>query len=275
MSSIHVVSKERHAGKRLQRYTSYAHTAGDAVAPLALDEIARACVAMPIAFMAAKGGGVPVGLLGLEPGRNLLVADDGHWLADYIPAAYRSHPFALGATKEGEPVLCVLEDSGLLSDSVGEPLFDESGERAPFLTDVLNFMIDVATRRQAAQRVCNVLQKHRLMQPWPIKRQTDAGEQVFEGLFRIDKTVLNQLSSDAFHELRVAGALPVVYCHLLSMQHLPKLAQLHQHAQKQQTDQAALSLAPGGELDLEFLNNGGTVAFGALDQSVMQVEVHS
>lgn len=276
MTHIHVVAKARHAHKRWQRYTSYAHTAADAVAHLVLPELSRACMAMPIGFMATKGGLAPVAIQGLEPGKNLFVAHDGQWLADYIPAAYRSYPFVLGATEDGKPVLCVIENSGLLSDTVGEPFFDDRGEPAAFLKKVLDFMVQVSIRRRATQRICSVLQKHDLIVPWPFERQTDAGVQMVDGLHRVDRGALNALSADAFQELRAAGALPALYCHLLSMQHLPKLADLARFAHIQSAEHVTSTLAPAGDLDLEFLNNDGTLCFGEPARSILQgQEVYS
>ena len=265
MANIHVVAKERHAGKRCQRYTSYAHTADHAVAHLVLPELSRASVAMPIGFIEVKGGLAPVAIQGLEPGRNLFVADDGRWLADYIPAAYRSHPFALGATEEGQPVLCVLEDSELLSDISGEPFFNENGEQTHFLNEVLSFLVQVAIQRRATQRVCSVLRDYGIVQPWPFKRTGGNGEQSIGGLYRVDQTALKNLSAAAFQEIRLAGALPVIYCQLLSMQHLAKL---HQLAQMRTADQDAMSPKHDGDLDLEFLNNAGTISLGMLDPAL-------
>lgn len=265
MSNIHVVAQDRHAGKRWQRYTSYRHAATDAVAHLVVSELSRACVAMPIGFIFVKGGLAPVAVQGLEPGRNLFVNDDGHWLVDYIPAAYRSYPFALGATQAGEPVLCVREDGGLLSDSSGEPFFDEQGERTSFLKEVLDFMTQVAAQRHATQRICSLLQEHKLIEPWPIKRQTESGERIVQGLYRIDKAALARLSSDALQAVKVAGALPVIYCQLLSMQHMSKLHQLARWCKANHEPEA---LASDGALDLEFLNNQGTVCFGQFDQDL-------
>src|SRR5690606_6956958 len=127
MSEVHVVTKERHGMKRWRRYDTYLHAAQDAASPLVLTELARACIALPIGPMEIRDCVVPVALLGLEPGRNVFVDANGTWTAAYIPAAYRSYPFALGATAGAEPVLCVREDSNLLS-AEGEPFFDAHGE---------------------------------------------------------------------------------------------------------------------------------------------------
>lgn len=259
MLNVQVVQPERHVGLRWQRFGSYEHAAADAVAHLVLPEISRACVAMPIGFIMAREKLVPVAVQGLEPGRNLFVAEDGRWLGGYIPAAYRSHPFALGSTREGQPILCVLEDSDLLGKSGGEPFYDEHGQQAPCLKQVLEFMIEVSRQRQATQRVCAALQKHSLIEPWIFKSATDAGERHVEGLYRVDKVALKALSARGFEELRLAGALPVIYCQLLSMQHLPNL---HRMAQDGRSGIQARPPAIDGDLDLEFLSSGETVSFG-------------
>ncbi|RTZ43173.1 peptidase [Candidimonas sp. SYP-B2681] len=261
MPDIKVVSRESHADKRWQRYTSYSFADGDAVAQLVVQELPKAAMVLPVGFVAVGDGFLPVAVQGLQPGKNLLVAADGRWLGGYIPAAYRSYPFMLANTEDGQQVLCFIEDSGLLSDTEGESFFAEDGEPAQSVKDVLNFLTQVFANRQATQRICEALQKHNLIQPWPITLQTDAGEQVVEGLHRIDEAALNSLSAEAFDEVRQAGALPVAYCQLLSMQHLPKLGQLAQaHAAQQLTSLET----PDGELDLEFLNDGGTISFGGL-----------
>jgi hypothetical protein len=105
------------------------------------------------------------------------------------------------------------------------------------------------------------LQKHQLIQHWPIKLQTTAGEQAVEGLFRIDETALNQLPAEALLELRNTGALLCAYCQLLSMQHLQTFGQLAAaHAQADAKAQAALP-TQNGELDLSFLNGSETLKF--------------
>lgn len=258
MANLQAVSRERHAGKRWQRYTSYFFAAADAVVPLVAQELPKACMAVPLGFIAAGEAIVPVAVQGLQPGKNLWVSSEGRWLAQYIPAHYRGYPFVLANTEDGQQVLCIDEDSGLLSDTEGEAFFDADDKPMKAVQDVLGFLTQIATNREATQRVCQVLQKHQLVQPWPIKIQNDGGEQNIEGLQRIDEAALNSLPADAFTEVRDAGGLLVAYCQLLSMQHLQKLGGL---AREQTAQQKSLPQTPTGDLDLEFLNNDDTIKF--------------
>ncbi len=261
MSSLHPVSVSRHGSRRWLRYSSYAFTAGDAVCPLVAQELPRAAMALPLAFVASGEEVVPVAVLGLQPGRNLFVAPDGRWLGGYVPAAYRGYPFALANTADGQQVLCIDEDSGLLVDREGEAFFAEDARPAAVLADVLNFLTQVATNRQATRHACTLLREHGVVQPWPVKLQTAEGEQAVAGLLRIDEAALNALPAEAFVALRDAGALSLAFCQLLSMQHLAKLGPL---AQAHERAAQAVAPQPAAELDLEFLNQGGTISFGNL-----------
>ena len=259
MANYVAVTRSQHQGLRWKRFESYHFAGTDALAPLVVQELPRACMHLPIGFTVQGQAYMPVGLLGLATGHNLLVGADGRWVGGYVPACYRSYPFALGTNADtGEQVLCVDTDSGLVNEFSGEAFFQEDGTPAPAVQEVLGFLTQVQQNRQATARVCQALQAANVIQPWPLSVPGPEGEaRVVNGLFRIDEAALNALPAADFEALRRAGALPVAYCQLLSMQHLAHLQALHR--QHQQSDDW-LSV-PAGELDLEFLNDD-TIKFG-------------
>lgn len=261
MPNFQAVSKAAYANKRWKRYSSYTFAANDAVAPLVAHELPRAMMHLPIGFMKQQDVFVPVAVLGLQPGQNLFVAPDGRWIGGYTPAAYRGYPFQLATSAEGQSVLVIDDGSGLITDmqDEGEAFFDDEGNPAKPVKDVLDFLGQVQANRAATERTCAVLGEHQLIQPWPITVQGASGERKVEGLYRIDEAALNAAPASVFEALNRVGALPVAYCQLLSMQHLQTLGKLaHAH---QQAAQPVLTTA-SGDLDLEFLNNGGTISFG-------------
>lgn len=261
MSNIQAVSYSRYAGKRWQRYTNYAFAAQDVLVPLIAQELSKVMMHMPIAFMSTETGFVPVAVLGLVPGKNLFVAPDGRWLTGYVPALYRGYPFQVLCSDKGEHMLCINEDSGLITEGpTGESFFDEDGQLAKSVRDLMGFFKKIMIGHTGSVQCCQVLQKHGLIQPWTVTLQTDdAGEHQVKGLFRINGEALDTLAAEALHELKQSGALTLAYCQLFSMQHLPVLGQLMQaHAR------VVPSSTPSEELDLEFLNNGGTISFGNL-----------
>lgn len=259
MSKLQAVTPQKHGALRWKRVASYAFAAQDAVAPVVAHEVSRAMMSMPLAFVKRAKDFMLMAVQGLAKGSNLFVAPDGRWLGGYIPSAYRGYPFQLANTPEGQQVLCVIEGSGLLSEMEGELFFGEDDQPSQAVKDVLGFLTQVAQNRQVTERICALLDKHQLIQPWPIKARTDDGEREIDGLYRIDEAALNQLPAEALKELQQGGALPLAYCQLLSMQHLPLLGQL---AQAHAARQVALPQTPGGELDLSFLSKNGTFSFG-------------
>lgn len=264
MPKYQAVSKSTHANLRWQRYGSYTFAAHDTVAPLVVQELPKACMTLPVALIQQDGKFTPVAVQGLQSGQNLFVAPDGRWIGPYTPAEYRGYPFALAKAKNEQLVLCVDADSGLVGEGYTERFFDEQGAPSPVVKDVLSFLQQVKQNRELTQRLCAVLDAEGLIQPWPISLNSESGEQPIEGLYRIDEAKFNSLDAQALYRVHQSGALPLVYCQLLSMQHLQglgKLAQAHAQA-KVQAAKASLPTTSNGELDLEFLNNNDTISFG-------------
>ncbi len=267
MPNYQAITKNHHGSKRWLRFTSYAHAEREAIMPLSAAELPKAMMSLPVCFIRQDDAYVLAAVMNVTPGKNLLVAPSGQWVGAYVPAACRSFPFILGKTQEGQPVLCIDEDAGMVTDgSEGEPFFGEDGEPAKAVLDVMSFLTQFEQGRQAAAASCAVLAKYDLIQPWPIKLRSDTGETSVEGLFRVDEIALNALPAEALLEVRNAGGLNIAYCQLLSMQHiamLGKLAEMHANAKAQAVAPASVSPA-AGELNLDFLNKGETINLGGL-----------
>ena len=265
MPTFHAVTPATHAARRWKRHSSHAFAARDALAPLVAHELPRAALHLPLAFVAQGGVFTPVAVLGIAPGLNLFVAPDGRWLGGYTPAVYRAYPFALAGLPDGQQVLAFDADSGLLTETGGEPFFAADGNPAPGVKGVMGFLTQVRTHQAQTTRICQVLAEHALLQPWPIAVQGAGGARRIEGLLHIDEAALNALPADALKALQQAGALSVAYCQLLSEQHLPRLGALAGARRKAAAAPApALPTTPAGELDLSFLSRNGTLGLGGL-----------
>lgn len=265
MPNYTVVSRTTHADKRWKPFSDYAFASGEATVPLLLAEFAKAALGLPIAFTRQGNGYFPVAVLGLAPGKNYFVTPEGRWIGNYVPAALRSYPFRLADANDGSKVLCVDEDSGLVaSGGDGEAFFTEDSNPAPGITRLLDFITQLDQNQAKTHSACTALNALNLIVPWEITLQTDSGNQEIQGLFKIDESVLNVLSDEDFVSLRKPGALSMAYCQMISMQHLPVLGQIAQARAKADAAKEAFMQPLSGELDLEFLNKGGTISFGNL-----------
>ncbi|ARU01720.1 SapC family protein [Yoonia vestfoldensis] len=224
MPRYELITKSGFAAQAWRRYDNHAFAATDAVAPLLVQELAKACMSLPIAFLQQGDAFVPHAVQGLEAGRNLFVVN-GTWVGPYTPAAYRGYPFALAQGDGDDLHLCIDMDSGLVGagDGFDQPFFDDAGEAAQPVKDALNFLQQIHNNRAVTKRVCAALAAEDLFQPWPLKVQGPNGERRVDGLFRIDEARLNSLDADALARVQKAGGLPVAYCQLLSMGNIQTL----------------------------------------------------
>lgn len=258
-SSFVPISRQRHAQLFWQRPSDLTRAAQSALIPLVISEIARAQANLPIAFVADGETFRPVAVAGLHTGKNLLVAPDGRWLGRYVPARLRSYPFALGHTQDQQKILMILEPEGLAQPkAAGAEAFFVDDKPAPFLGEVLNFLIELDHAEQATQRALTTLQSHGLIEPWPIQVVIKGRSEDIRGLYRINEALLSQLPGETFGQLRVDGALLLAYAQLMSMQNLPDLVRL---AELHAAHESRVPVNQKGELDLEFLNQGGTLRF--------------
>ena len=253
MPNFQAITRTGYANRHWKRPSSYAFAQREALIPLAVTELPPAAMSLPIALIARGDVFFPAAVTSFLPDSNRFLAPTGRWTGGYIPAYLRAYPFALVKAQNGQHVLCVDADSPLLSDHEGEPFFAADGQPGAALAGILEFLEKVAAGRAAGERACAALHKHQLIQAWPIQVQSSSGPRNVNGLFRVDEAALNALPTEAFEEIRKAGALPLAYCQLLSMQHAPRLLRLAEAPQ-----------APADKPALDALNQGGTLRFGPL-----------
>jgi hypothetical protein len=223
-----MLSPSRHGHLRWNRYDSYGFASGRHLVGLAAAELSRAALSLPLTFVQQGEHWSLCALVGLLPGQNLYVGPGGQWLATYIPATLRGHPFHLGW--EGtNATLGLDEDSELLvADGSGEPIFDEAGDLSEPVRQVWSFLSATAESLLSLEAACRILAEAGVIVPWPITIQGTDGAHTVSGLHQIDEAALNALDDAAFGRLRRSGVLGVAYAQLLSMGNLADLGKLAQ-----------------------------------------------
>lgn len=256
------ISQSVFGTKYFKRFDSYAFTRENVVVPLVLRELVRASLAMPFGFIKTQEDFLPVAILGLENKQNYFVDSEGRWLGRYVPAAFRGHPFSLANDPENKKILCFDVESGLLTDEGGEPFFDVSGKPSDAIKDILNFLTQVELNQQATRQMCGLLARHGLFEPWQIKMDAGSDNPAFsiEGVLKINEGAFNRLGEKEVYALHQGGALAVIYCQLLSVQHLSTLGKLAQARAAVKRD-ASLPKTDAGDLDLSFLADDTTLSF--------------
>lgn len=256
MPNYEFVSKELHKNKRWKPISNFNFASRDALCPLVMLETTKAALHLPIAFSKT---GEHFGLFAVQSfdaSSNYLVDGEGRWLAGYIPAAYRGYPFALVSTDAEKQVLGIDTDSGLLNSSEGNIFFNEKDEPSAQIVEILDFLSQIAANHSITHTLCLMLEELDLLEPWPISIKRGEDDVAVEGLYRVNEEKFNSIDTDALANLRDKGALPLIFCQLISMQNLTRIAQL--------ANPPATATKLAEEVSFDIASDYGSISFEGL-----------
>lgn len=240
------LNPSRHARLRLVGKPGYDFARTAHAIPVMAAEMPAAMRSYPIVFVGEPL--MPVIVTGIRNRQNLFVGEDGAWSEPhYVPGYVRRYPFVLAGEETAERLtLCIDRDSDRVVEGDGgiegaAPLF-EDGEPSEATRKVLAFCEHYQAMLNATRAVVARVAGHGLFAQRQSNVKLATGEEIKLTDFQvIDEDKLGALADEAFLDLRRAGALPLVYCHLASMNSWPNL--LHQAGVRHA---AAGAGAPGG-----------------------------
>lgn len=224
-SNIVPLSRERHGNKRIIRPETYLFAKTTHMAPILVNEFTRAAANYPIVFLKTGDEYMSYAMLGLTNDENLFVDEAGRWDAAYVPAVIRRAPFASGKKPGSDDLMvCIDERSEFLSETEGEPLFDESGQPGTVVKEAQKYLADLHGAGQMTERFCRLLAEKDLLNPlnWKIKG-VDGASQNITGAFAVNEGKFNALSDDDFLSMRKSGAIQLIYAHMLSLPQIDRL----------------------------------------------------
>ena len=242
MSSYIPVTPETHSDKSWTGFERYHFAVNDQFVPIISAELNKAVQHFPLAFCKHNAQYVLVSVQSLFPGQNMMIATDGRWFGEYVPAFYRSYPFRLARSEGHENlILCVDEESGLVHEDVsfGKRFFNEHNEITESVKNVLNFLTQIEQSKSATDLAVSALADAGLITEWNLKVRMGEEEKPVIGLYMVDEPKLNSIDDQTFLHLRKTGALPIAYAQLFSMNNIQmfdKLIKLKEQMDKQQEE---------------------------------------
>lgn len=238
-TQLATINKDRHAATKVKPTNGFQYAARFHVASVLAHEFPRAASIYPVVFLKDQASGryQPVALLGLEEGQNLFVDDAGRWKASYVPAVIRRYPFALAAAGDDATfAVCIDEGSSLVNQEEGLPLFDEQGQPAQALQNVVKYLSELQQMDAQTQAFCQFLAEQDLLVP--LNMQLQLGQEIknVQGAFAINEAKLAALTDEQFIQMRQRGYLPAVYAHLVSLTQVERLLMLQGDARNNQVE---------------------------------------
>jgi hypothetical protein len=190
---------------------------------LAAVEIPAAAREYAIVFAGNDEAVVPVVILGIKDNENLYLDEKGAWNANYVPAFVRRYPFVFSQSEDAKTfTLCVDEQSAAFNkEGRGERLFDDEGEKTPYLDNVLKFLEDYQAQIARTQAYCKKLKDLDLLESMKADLTLDDGtKHSLTGFMAVSREKLKKLSPEKLAELVKTDELELTYDHLQSMSHL-------------------------------------------------------
>ncbi len=218
--SITPLNRDQHRDLRLGSPAQpFAFARTTHLIPALIEEFGAAARHVPIVFLPGGQQPTPLFLVGLRPGANSFVDEQGRWTGGYIPAFVRRYPFIYGDV-EGHPQPIVCIDTGFdgFSQEAGESLFGPDGAETPRLLERVKFVNDYYVSAKQTDVFSARLREFDLLRPITIETKAPGGENaVIHGLFAIDEPKFMALPDETFLALRAAGFLPAIYAHFISL----------------------------------------------------------
>jgi hypothetical protein len=213
-----VLRADKHKNLSLRKDVTYDFARAANSLPINAAEMPRAVRHFPIVFT-DNSNPFPVIVVGLRGGSNLFVEKDGSWAKGvYSPAYVRRYPFVFMKNANQKTLtLCIDRESDRIKENRDNPFFVD-GKRSEVTNNALKFCEAFEQEYRKTEEIAKLLVKHKLLTSNKGTFTLESGEKVsLTGFKLVDEKKFNELPDETFLELRKAGALPVIYCHLISM----------------------------------------------------------
>jgi hypothetical protein len=222
------ISKIKHLNKGLIREPNYLFAKGDLLVPVSHFELPEAVAVCPLLFGHSEDQVRLFSVMGLEKGENLFVHENGSWVTSFVPAYFRSHPFALGVLDEEKGTILINEESELIVDRRdGRPFFNEDGTEGEILKERIRLLTHLKTSKTYIEKACALLLEFDLLEPFDkIFENKESKSVKFDGLLSIKVPEFRALGDDKFLKLKATLGIDLVYAHLYSIRRFPFLLSL-------------------------------------------------
>jgi SapC len=220
----------RHANLGMNRTGQpYGFAAHQHFVPLHVGEFGFAAVCYPIIFAGAEL--MPMAVMGLQPGTNLFIGEDGALRPGYYaPSFLRRYPF-VGARDDtaGRVIVCIDRDSKLWVEDEPEVRLFENGQPSEFTKSCIEFCGRFDSDRVVTEGFTKQLKDLDLLGSQqttyaPALPDGTTGEpQVVADYFAVSRDKLAALTPDQLASLHSNGALTQIYAHLTSLHGWDKL----------------------------------------------------
>ncbi len=228
MTNISPLNSTKHLNISLKESNDYSRFSAQSLIPVIVQEFAVLATEFPIVFVKNSENGrfTPIAMMGIKNNLNLYCQSNS-WTPSVTPAGFTNAPLTLMQTSQNsdEVMVCIDEESDLVSTVEGNKLFDASGEQTEYLKKRSNALLDLASFTQQTRDITKYFADLNLLTPkqLTVKLNSDSPKVNIDGVYTIDEKALNELKDEDFLTLKNKGLMPLIYAHLTSLHQIARL----------------------------------------------------
>jgi len=232
MSKVTPLNNEVHSQTKVKTSSDYSRFKSQHLIPIVAQDFSAIATEFPIVFVknSETGQFLPVAMMGIKNGINLY-CQNSNWPAAVAPLGFSNAPLSLvkKAADSDEVIVCIDEESSLVTTDSGEALFNGQGGQTDYLKQRSQALLKVAEFTQQIQVISQFFAQKNLLvsRQLTVKLENEDEPFTINGVYLIDEKALNELPSDEFEQLRKQGLLPLIYAHLTSLQQITRLTIKH------------------------------------------------
>ena len=218
------ISSQEHGDWKLRSIEGAKFLTTTHAVPLLVEEFLAASRFYPIVFSLGDAP-VPLALMGLNEGVNVVVDERGMFPDDwYVPAYVRRYPFLLARLRPDtdDLSLCVDPTSEVIGQfDEGEAIFEDGGpsERTKA---ILQFCEQVEQGSALTNGFFTDIKEQKLLTDGEFSAQPNGAAQpyVYRGFQIISEDMVKNLRGDVARKWLQNGLMPLIYAHLFSLQRM-------------------------------------------------------
>ncbi|MAD88206.1 MAG: multidrug transporter [Pseudoalteromonas sp.] len=224
---VQPLHNEKHANIKVQNGINVEFLKSQHLMPVVAHEFARVATEFPMAFVknTETDQYQAVAMFGLEPGENLFV-EDGKWTAGFAPLAAARYPFGLVKHPEEDQFGIVIDEaSPLVGEEEGNALFAD-GKETEYLERRKEALVNYVEFARVTEAFTAYLAEKDLLVQQTLTVEIAGEKKDINGIYLVDERKLNELSDEAYLELRKRGYLAPIFAFLTSTHQVARLARL-------------------------------------------------
>lgn len=228
-----VLRHREHAHAGLLRKVDLGFAAGATAVPIYAGEFAAAAMDYPIVFSELDPA-VPLAVIGIRAGHNLLVDETGSWRPGfYVPAYIRRYPFiAADFAGAGDHLLAVDSSCGRFLAEIGQSdadvFFEDDGAPTAFARAAMQLCKAIVDDQKRTEAFSRALAEQKLLTPKHANFQLPDGKCLsLDGFRLIDRDAYRKMSGTTLATWHENGWLDLAVLQQASEVNWAKLLRLH------------------------------------------------